>query len=113
VPEPGALLAAAELGPAPDHALISQLAMNEPRILEATGIGMLSRRATEQAAAPPCRHADRPGLSSRASTLTGLRQQISMRADRTEAATRQRRVTADSAPLPGRAIPHDALHDAH
>ena len=36
-----------------------------------------------------------------------------MRADRTEAATRQRRVTADSAPLPGRAIPHDALHHAH
>ena len=50
MPDPGALLAAAELGPAPDHALISQLALDQPRILEATGIGLLSRRTTKQAA---------------------------------------------------------------
>jgi hypothetical protein len=44
VPEPGALLAAAELGPAPDHALISQLALDQPGILEATGIGLYLKR---------------------------------------------------------------------
>jgi hypothetical protein len=36
------VLAAAELVPAPEHALISQLALDEPRVFQAADVGLLS-----------------------------------------------------------------------
>jgi hypothetical protein len=38
------VLAAAEFVPSPEHALISQLALDKPRVFEAAGVDMLSRR---------------------------------------------------------------------
>ena len=60
---------------------------------------MLSRRVTEQAAAPPCRHADK--LVQLSQYSHGPSAADIDAADRTEAATRQRRVAASSAPFPG------------
>jgi hypothetical protein len=66
------VLAAAEFVPAPEHALISQLALDEPRVFEATGVDMLSRRCQSRLQPNYCLQTDM-ACPGEAVPLTGLR----------------------------------------
>lgn len=109
MPELGVLLAAADFVPAPEHAPISQLALDEPRVFEAAGVGMLSRRRDRAGCSAPAGMQTDLACPGEPVPLRAFRGGYSVRADRAEAATRQHWAAADSAPLPGSAVLHDAL----